>query len=185
MIIFGIYWFFDVKTYYMSSKMPFLRKLLPTMTAGILDSIIDFPLMSSKTSPLKIMLGTLPERIFDSFMGCPLVVSKTSHASKLCQHFLQGYWILRGLPFDVYQDLPSEKTVGHIASKNIQPFMECLLVFGKIFLIRKLLAALPARILDSFMYCPFLSGNINLCSCLMVAFHSFMYCPFVSREIFL
>ena len=165
MTLFGIYWSFHIKTFHISSKMPFLIKLLPTLTAGILDSIIDFHLMFSKTSPLKKMLATLPERIFDCFMGCPLMVSKTSPASKLCQHFLQGYWILHGLPFDVYQDLPSEKTVGHIASKNIQPFMECLLVFGKIFLIRKLLAALPARILDSFMYYPFVLSKMALWIC--------------------
>ena len=49
--------------------------------------------------------------------------------------------------------------------------------------------ALPARVLDSFMYCPFVLSKTSLCSCSMIALparvfdsFTFMYCPLMSSK---
>ena len=54
----------------------------------------------------------------------------------------------------------------------------------------KLLATMPAKVFDSFMYCPFVFTKTSFGCCLMVAltarvFDSFMYCHFVFKQDFL
>ena len=136
-------------------KISLHKKLFIALPARIFKSFMYILLVFI----LRKLFVTLPTSIFDSFMYFPSVSSKMSLLRKLFTG-RKGIWLLHVLIFGVHPDFPCEKIDWHIGRKDIRFIHVLIIGFIQISLLRKLFAALAARIFDSFMYCPLVLNNM-------------------------
>ena len=123
---------------------------------------------------------------------CPvmLYVSLSQLVTNFLMDVLEVYWLLCKEFWCLARFPLLENCLPHCPQGYLTPSCTRLRCSAILPFVVALMVALPARVFDSFMYCPFVLSKTSLCSCLMVALptrvlDSFMYCPFVFSQMWL